>query len=59
MEVGFDVEVAEVEFPYVGVAGAEVRKVPVGVGEGEAELDEIEGIDVGLHDSVVVVRREV
>lgn len=48
------VEVAEVELPDEGgLGGSEAREVAVGVGEGEADLDEVEAVDVGLEDGVV------
>lgn len=31
-----------------------MREVAVGVGEGETELDEVQGVDVGLEEAVVI-----
>ena len=47
------VEVTEVEFPDGAVSG-EVGEVAGGVGEGEADLDEVESVNVGLEEAVVV-----
>lgn len=48
------VEIAEIELPDEGgFGGSEAGEVAVGVGEGEADLDEVEAIDVGLEDGVV------
>ena len=48
-----NVEVTEVEFPDGAVSG-EIGKVAGGVGESEADLDEVESVDVGLEEAVVV-----
>ncbi|WCJ41883.1 hypothetical protein M5689_022722 [Euphorbia peplus] len=51
-----EVKVLEVELPDEAVGGAEVGEVTVGVGEGEADLDEVEGVNVAFEDVVVVAR---
>jgi len=52
------VELAEVELPdAAAAASAEGRQLAARAGEGEAELDEVEHVDVGLEGGVVVVRR--
>lgn len=55
-----EVEVAEVELPDVaeGAAGAEVGQAAGGVGEGEAELHDVEGVDVQLQELVALRRGE-
>lgn len=53
MGVARHIEVLEVEFPNVAVVCAEIGEVTMGIGEGEADLDEVEEIDVGLEDGVV------
>lgn len=51
------VEVGEVELPDAAPASASsCGEVAGGVGEGDAELDEVEGVDVGLEQPVVVFR---
>lgn len=52
------VEVGEVELPDEAGVGPEVGEVAAGVGEGEAELDEAEGVDVGFEEEVVVGGQE-
>ena len=52
------VEVAEVELPDEPVFTSEVGKVPVGVGEGQTHLDEVQNVDVGLQNPVVIGRPE-
>lgn len=50
-----DVEVGEIKLPDAAVAvGVRVGELAVGVGEGEAELNEVESVDVGLEEGVVV-----
>ncbi|URD99341.1 hypothetical protein MUK42_32230 [Musa troglodytarum] len=55
-DVTVNVELPEVELPHDGAAaGGGGREVAFGVGEGEAELDEVEEVDVGAEDVVVAV----
>jgi len=49
-----DVEVGEVELPDEAVMGTEIGEVTKGVGKGEADLDEVEGVDVGFEEEVVI-----
>lgn len=48
------VEIPEVELPNEGVGGTESGEVAVGVGEGEADLDKVQNVDVWLEETVVV-----
>lgn len=58
--VAGDVEVGEVKLPDVVVIwGAEVGEVSMRVGESDADLDELEGVDVGLESFVVIGRAAV
>lgn len=52
------VEVAEVEFPDEPVITSEVGKVPVGVGEGQTHLDEVQNVDVLLQNPVMIGRQK-
>lgn len=55
-EVVFDIELTEIELPDAAPAGAAAGEVTEGIGEGEAELDQFEHVDVGLEGGVVVIR---
>ena len=52
MGVTSDVEVLEVELPDEGVVGAEFGEVAVVVGEGEADLDQMQAVHVGFQYGV-------
>lgn len=56
VSVARDVEITEIEFPDETVGRAQMRKIAMGVGESEADLDEIQSVDVGLKN-VVMMRR--
>ena len=60
VEVASDIEFAEVELPHVPdpAAGADGGEVAEGVEEGEAELDELHLVDVGLEEGVAQAGRE-
>ncbi|KAF7823204.1 5'-3' exoribonuclease 3-like [Senna tora] len=52
--VTLHVEIPEIELPDESVTRSEVGEVAVGVGEGETELDDVQGVDVGLEEAVVI-----
>ncbi|URE02866.1 hypothetical protein MUK42_07226, partial [Musa troglodytarum] len=54
-DVQLHVEFAEVELPYAAAVGAAGGQVAELVGEGEAELDQLEHVDVGLEGGIVKV----
>lgn len=54
-DVALQVELAEIELPDAAAAAAAGREVAALVGESEAELDELEHVDVGLESGVVEV----
>lgn len=49
------VEVSEIEFPNIHILGAQIRQIAIVVREREADLNQIQTIDVGLEHEVVRV----
>lgn len=55
MGVTRHVEVLKVELPdKSGVAGSQIRQVSVRIGESDSDLDEMEDVDVGFEELVVI-----
>lgn len=49
-----DVEIGEIELPDEPILRSQIGEASVGVGEGETDLDEVQGINVGFQDLVMI-----